>query len=460
MRRLFWFAILSAIGCGRGGIPLTGTGATYTCGAGTYAAGQRCLPIDDAGTQMGAGDAGAGATDAGSGDAGSSGADAATPTDDGGTVLDLGGPPRRDPPPGSAVTYQIDRAHSGGQPTSMLRPPLTQRWSVTLSSTYLSYPIIVDGGVYVTGSGTNGEMLYGLSATTGDPLWQPIVLSHKSNPEMVSAAWDDGKLFAINSLGVLQVFDATTAALLWSRALGGNSSVGAPVVADGLVFVEAGYETLFALDEHTGAVKWHGSPGGSPTSPAWTPDAIVLQYVDGTISAFTPSTGASLWKNNGGYTGGGGAVPVIYQGRAYALYGDVLVPNSVYQVSDGQLLGTFSASTAPAFENGLGFFRTNSTLEARDMSGASLWSFTGDGMLDSTPIAAGGVVYVGSASGTLYALDELSGGELWSDTMSAAVAPSNDNDTTSFMNIPTTGLAASLDLLVVPAGSTLTAYGN
>ena len=180
-----------------------------------------------------------------------------------------------------------------------------------------------------------------------------------------------------------------------------------------------------------------------------------MQYVTGTIGALAPTDGQSLWRDSGCCTGGGGNVPVVYDDRVYAFW-DVLVPNTIYRLSDGQSLGTFDASTIPAFENGLGFFRSGSMLYAHDPDDNVIWTFAGDGALDSTPLAAGGVVYVGSSLGHVYAVDENSGAELWSDTLSAAVAPSfKDSGVT-----PITGLAASLDLLVVPAGATLTAYGN
>jgi outer membrane protein assembly factor BamB len=83
------------------------------------------------------------------------------------------------------------------------------------------------------------------------------------------------------------------------------------------------------------------------------------------------------------------------------------------------------------------------------------WSFAGDGTLDSTPLVAGGVVYEGSSSGALYALDETTGAQLWMDTLGAAVAPADVGSVATW-----TGLAATNDTLFVPAGSTLTAYGN
>jgi outer membrane protein assembly factor BamB len=121
------------------------------------------------------------------------------------------------------------------------------------------------------------------------------------------------------------------------------------------------------------------------------------------------------------------------------------------------LLPSLTACRREPVENGLGFFRTDSTLEAHDLTGRVLWSFAGDGKLGSTPIAAGGFVYIGSADGNLYALDESDGRQVWTDKLAAAVAPSND---TYAGSAPLQGLGVANELLVVPAGATLTAYGN
>jgi len=101
----------------------------------------------------------------------------------------------------------------------------------------------------------------------------------------------------------------------------------------------------------------------------------------------------------------------------------------------------------------LGFYLYNGTLVAQDLDGLAKWSFTGDGNLVSTPLAAGGVVYIGSSSGNLYAVDEMTGTQVWNDNLGNPVAPANE----SRGGWPITGLGASYDLLIVPSGLTLTA---
>jgi outer membrane protein assembly factor BamB len=359
-------------------------------------------------------------------------------------------------PVAPAVTFQIDPAHSGGQPGSALRPPLKHRWSVTLGSKALSYPLIVGDAVFLTGSGSNGGKLYALSAVDGSTLWGPIDLGSNAFGSAADAAWDAGKVFTMNGTGLLSAYDASTGEPLWSRTIDaeGSIEVGAPVAVNGRVYAAPG-GALHALDESSGGVLWSGAYGGSPTSPAYVPGHLVLESINGTMTDLDPATGSKLWHTMGCCTGGGGEVPVIYMGRIFArdFWQD---PNVIADLQTGNTLGSFSASTIPAFENGLGFFLGSQTLEGRDVNGMVKWSFAGDQMLASTPLAAGGYVYVGSKSGTLFAVDEQTGRMVWSDQLGAPVAPANETNGLA----ATAGLGASLDLLVVPAGSTVTAYEN
>jgi outer membrane protein assembly factor BamB len=288
-----------------------------------------------------------------------------------------------------------------------------------------------------------------LSASDGSQLWGPIDLGGSAD-----AAYDGGRVFTVNNSGMVTAFDASTGLSVWSRALNDNYDVGPPVAVDGRLFVVT-EGVLTVLDETTGQKLWSGTEGGMPTSVAYTSSIVVLEYISGTLTAFDPAQGSIVWHTTGCCTGGGGDIPVIYQSRVYArdFWGDSTL---ILDLPTGKTLGSFSASTLPAFDNGLGFFLSNQTVEGRDLNNVVKWSFAGDGTLGSPPLAAGGAVYIGATSGNLYAVDENTGKQLWVDHLSAAVATANE----SFGIGATAGLGASNNLLVVPSGSSLTVYGN
>jgi outer membrane protein assembly factor BamB len=101
-----------------------------------------------------------------------------------------------------------------------------------------------------------------------------------------------------------------------------------------------------------------------------------------------------------------------------------LLGSSMYAVSGGNLVAS-AASGSP-----------------------SRWSFASHN-LDTAPVVNNGVVYALSTSGTVYGVSAATGTEVWSGSVGQAT------------NGPVlSGIAAGGGLLVAPAGSTLTAFGD
>ena len=74
--------------------------------------------------------------------------------------------------PEQARNYQINEAHTGAINVSGVLPPLKQKWSRNFGQD-MSYPLIVDGKVFVTVryAGVFGTELYALNAADGATLW-------------------------------------------------------------------------------------------------------------------------------------------------------------------------------------------------------------------------------------------------------------------------------------------------
>jgi len=177
---------------------------------------------------------------------------------------------------------------------------------------------------------------------------------------------------------------------------------------------------------------------------------VFVGYACGQDYGFAKTTLAALWHHTANCEGGGGKTTVFANGRVYTR--DPINGNLVLDATNGsQIGGAYSASVAPAVDASNVF-----TLSAGTLSWGSS-SFTGDGQLQTAPIListpSGEFVIEGSASGNLYALNVSTGAQAWSANVGAAIPKPDEQNA-----VPLTGLAAGQGLLVVPAGTTVSAY--
>ena len=92
-----------------------------------------------------------------------------------------------------------------------MRSIATQRWSRDLGG-QISYPLIVGGRIFVTvaNQASYGTKLYALDEANGATLWGPVDLGGTYG--WSNAAYDAGRVFAVNFDGLLRAFDAASGA--------------------------------------------------------------------------------------------------------------------------------------------------------------------------------------------------------------------------------------------------------
>jgi outer membrane protein assembly factor BamB len=292
--------------------------------------------------------------------------------------------------------------------------------------------------------------LLALDAVTGATLWGPIAFSGTAN-----ATYDAGILFVVSSSGILSqiisALDPATGNPKWSATVGGGWYPAPPVAADGVVYALNG-GLVTAFDEATGATLWQRGVSGTSGTVAVS---VVGVYASAPCTTFAlqPVTGAVIWMNNTGCSGGGGSTPIVADGVLYSPI-DGMYSGTVFGAETGSLLGNFSASYLPAFTHTNGFFLKNSTLQGIASSNNQiLWSFAGDGALVTSPIAVNNYVIVGSSNGNIYALDAATGSQVWTQSLGGTIQ-ANSNGIIAIY----TGLAAGAGLLVVPSGNNVTAF--
>jgi outer membrane protein assembly factor BamB len=178
--------------------------------------------------------------------------------------------------------------------------------------------------------------------------------------------------------GVLHGIQLSDGSERWRFAPG--TSVTAPFVEGGQVFVTDGHGIVHGLDLATGAERWHSSEVfDSATSPTAGNGLVIIGTGGGELVALETSTGARRWR-----------VKV----SAAAVHEPAFADGTVY-VTAGE--GTIEA--------------------IRAVDGTQIWKINVGADPTGTPSVSGGIVYVGSRSsesgGRLRALDAATGATLW-----------------------------------------------
>ena len=351
-------------------------------------------------------------------------------------------------PADATVSFQIDPAHSGSLPGDSLAAPLAQRWARDLGGP-VSYPLVVGSLAYVTVGDTASTNLYALNLADGSTAWGPIDLG--GSRREANATYDNGHVIVDG--GLMESFNALTGAREWVTDRAG----GMPVGSGGLAFTP--YQVL---DESSQSVAVYQGFGKAPPLQEQGPPAVDANtaYVDDTCGntwAFN-STGGEVWVRAGNCQGGvHGSLPSVYANHVYVRAGSDSV---ILNAADGTVAASLPPATAPAFDGTTAFLVTGgatTSLEARTLLGSGpLWTFAGDGKLSSAPIVVNGLVYVGSASGMVYGVDESTGSLVWSGNAGSAVSGSMDGA----LGVPITGLGAGSGMLLVPATNRLVAFAN
>jgi outer membrane protein assembly factor BamB len=322
--------------------------------------------------------------------------------------------------------FGCDAKHSGDNGVDMGVPPAVDQWSESVASGYALHPVTVESGrVFATSEGSSNTYksywpIVALSVADGSSLWtynfgdvfsvgHPAVVSGVVYVQTVGSS-ENSYLWA---------FDAATGSVKWSSSFSSQwDKFWAPTVAGTKVYIDGGnFGGLYAFNVSDGSQVFFNGAIGQYDS--WSPAFFggdVYSFVAGTLGAFDPMTGTSLWTvvvpwNVSSYSMDTSAV--FDAAHAY-----VISSPSLYAIDPvGQKVvwtATGSYSGTPAVASGVVYAVSAGTLVARDASsGSYLWTFAGDTNLSFPPVVANGYVYVSSGS-KVYAVDIATHEEVWS----------------------------------------------
>ncbi len=265
--------------------------------------------------------------------------------------------------------------------------------------------------------------LYTFNAKNGEKLCYVPKIVSLSSPTIVDGVVYVGSVF--DNSGVY-AFDAASGKQIWgySSAGGVNSS---PVVVDGVVYVGSGTGHVLVLNSVNGEKLWDFKTAGRTYADGDTTSDGVLStpavadgrvFVDSQlyyVYALNAADGSQIWN----YTTDEEvyAAPLFWDGLVYVCSFDGYV--YAFNASTGQIdwkfltpanLGGYSfLDSAPAISNGVLYVGTESAgliaLDAKN--GSELWKFDSGGQIPASPIVFGVVVYFGSEDRNIYSGDRL-----------------------------------------------------
>ena len=208
----------------------------------------------------------------------------------------------------------------------------------------------------------------------------------------------DGKVFTIDTLGVVRAFDGANGRQLWSTRFGdvGDNSAslyGGGVAYDGgRVYATNGLGYVAALDAGNGGQVWVVKPAGPLRGePSVADGAVYVMTQDNQVFSLKATDGATNWSNAAALEIAGvfgAAAPSIAQGTVVAGF------------SSGEL-------NAYRYENGRQVWQDALARTSITTSVASLSDIDADAVID------GGAVYAVGQGGRMVALDLFSGQRIW-----------------------------------------------
>jgi outer membrane protein assembly factor BamB len=361
--------------------------------------------------------------------------------------------------------FQADPAHDGHHRGDALHPPLVRAWSRDLGGS-TSYPVIVGGRIFVTvaNRGYTGTSIVALDAGSGRTLWSHALAG---NYRWSNATYASGLVVNVADTGWLTAYRPATGAVAWTKRISGPFAA-PPTASRGIVYVSTEstwYEDrredhatggVYAVRARDGRTLWRRPVlYGFASSPTVGRDVVFENYGCGQVYALNRLTGATAWHYDSGCAGGGGATAVLYRGELWTRETYPREDPIVFDARTGAERRHFKPSLDPAFAFGIGYFPRYPGLEASAAAtGTRRWRTTHGGPFVTPPLIAGSLVYVGAASGRVYAFDAHDGTLRWHADTGATF----DGDNPSSVGQPTNGLGAGGGMLVAPNARGVVAY--
>ncbi|HWN42296.1 MAG TPA: PQQ-binding-like beta-propeller repeat protein [Thermoanaerobaculia bacterium] len=273
------------------------------------------------------------------------------------------------PGPNSPASFQRVSKLPGPAPIPDVPTGPAPAWQTRLNGQIFASPAVFEGKVYI---GTTGGVFNAVDAKTGKLVWafaagRPIFGTALVTSDAVFFTCDNGYLFRLNRADGKEVWrydlgDSRASRIFGHPAVFDWDWHGAnPVLADGVLYVGSGDGRFHAVDAASGARRWRFAAGGRVRGgAAISGERVLFGSSDHFVYALDRATGRELWKHDTGAE----------------------VEDQPLVAGDRVFIGN----------RGGGLFALSLA------AGERLWkTFFWGSWVESTPVLADGVLYIGSS---------------------------------------------------------------
>jgi outer membrane protein assembly factor BamB len=247
-----------------------------------------------------------------------------------------------------------------------------------------------------------------LALSNGSVVWKysPPPGGYAANTIMNGTAIGVGKVFFGRGDGKMVALSASDGKELWTYD-SGMELRNAPYFADGIVFLGEQKGIFSAVNPQTGKRDWGGGAGGAINTPVTDGGNVYFSSWDGSVQSVKIKGVIPQWKSNVGdpIT----TTPFIGESRIFV--GTANGKVSALSKTNGSVQWTFETQGGtvvgdPVAAEGLVFVGGGQgTLFVLDeTSGAVRFTFETGGGINGSPAFSGGVLYLGSSDGNVYAI--------------------------------------------------------
>lgn len=317
-------------------------------------------------------------------------------------------PPRQ---PAAGPDWPVFRGSPQGTGVSEVKlpDPLTERWVFKCKDSVEGAPAVVDGVAYIA---STDKHLYAVDLDTGKEKWKRKLGILKASP-----AVKDGRVYIGDVSGNVHCVDAANGDVKWSYTpeTGGEIVSGCNFHGDNILVAAQGMPVT-CLNPKGEKVWEFAIDGGSNGCPTVSGDVVFASGCDSQFHAIDAKKGEGLWAVD---IGGQAAATIAVSGdTAYVgtvtnlvVAVDLKGKKKLWEFEPKDKAQAFYSSAAVTADLVIVGSRDQKVYALDRKTGEEKWSFVTEGMVDPSPVVAGGRVYVGCLSQTaeFYVLDAKTG---------------------------------------------------